>query len=293
MEAGSVGPLENINQEHEQELRDSLKTCRDAKETADVLHAYWDALRAAYLQGLRTQREREIAAPLFAAVIEGVSATGAMTRAQVQRTALPTVTLPGRASYREIIRRYAAPALCVISSAACILSGNTIAALFTLISAAVTGFTALRAAEGKRMQEEVVSAAPVPDVEELVARTRTSVGALDILLTRSLRLGAGERTLLESLTWTRQELESVQMLWEAYEDGDGDYALKAVPLLLSELSGQQVTLRRYGEGVDESFDLLPGLECGRTIRPALYAGDKLLMRGQATCEAEKVEVTGL
>ena len=85
----------------------------------------------------------------------------------------------------------------------------------------------------------------------------------------------------------------MQLLWEAYEDGDGEYALKAVPMLLSELAGQQITARRYGEGADENFDLLPGLQSGRTIRPALYAGDTLLLRGQATCEPEKVEVTGL
>ena len=70
---------------------------------------------------------------------------------------------------------------------------------------------------------------------------------------------------------------------------------RPVPALVAlvKASGQQVTLRRYGEGVDESFDLLPGLERGRTIRPALYAGDRLLLRGQATCEVEKVEVSGL
>ena len=159
----------------------------------------------------------------------------------------------------------------------------------------MTGFEALRRSEPApaRATEEIVSATPLPDVAEMLSRVQKSVDALDTLLVRTQRMQEGAGTPAQTLTWTRHELESVQQLWEAYEDGDGEYALKAVPLLLSELSGQQVTLRRYGEGADESFDLLPGLVSGRTIRPALYAGDKLLLRGQATCEAEKVEVTGL
>ena len=287
--------LTELHQEHEKELAASLEGCRDAKEAADTLRAYWDALRAAYMQSLRTERERERVAPLFEALIEGVSSCGGMTRTRVERKALPTVTLPGRPSYKVIARRYGVPALCVLASAVCILSGETLAALCTLVSAAATGFDALRKSEPIRPHatEEMVTATALPDTADMLSRVQKSVNALEGLLSRVQRMQEGVAAPLETLSWTRRELESVQQLWEAYEDGDGDYALKAVPLLLSELTGQQVTLRRYGEGVDESFDLLPGLERGRTIRPALYAGDRLLLRGQATCEVEKVEVSGL
>lgn len=290
-----MGVLIQLHQEHEKELAASLESCRDAKETADTLRAYWDALRATYMQQLRTERERERVAPLFEAMMEGTACCGAMTHAQLSRTALPTVTLPGKPSPRMLLRRYGVPALCVLASAICILSGETLAALCTLLSAAATGFEALRRSETAqtRAPEEIVSATPLPDEAEMLSRVEKSVDALDLLLLRAERMQEGAGTPAQTLTWTRRELESVQQLWEAYEDSDGEYALKAVPLLLSELSGQEVTLRRYGEGVDESFDLLPGLVSGRTIRPALYAGDKLLLRGQATCEAEKVEVTGL
>lgn len=262
-----------------------------------MLRAYWDALRAAYTQALKTPNEREAVAPLFDTMIEGVGVAGAMTRAQVHKTPLPTIILPGRATPWALLRRYGAPALCLLSSAACILSGQSIAALLSLAAGALTGVQALHAAPGQGMgmpggREEIVTSTPLPDVEVLLERTQRSVRAMDALLTRCLRV-TGSDGPLSALTWTRTELESVQMLWEAYEDGDGEYALKAVPMLLSELKGQQVTLRRYGDGADESFDLLPGLEQGRTIRPALYAGERLLVRGQATCEAEKVKVTGL
>lgn len=286
--------LIKLHEEHRDELKKSLRDCRDAKETADVLHAYWDALRAAYMLSLRTQRERDQAAPLFEAVSEGALLCGAMSHTQVMKTALPTMTLPGKPTYREMAQRYGVPALCVFASAVCILSGETLAALCTLASAAATGFSALRKSEKPlRAQEEVVRATALADVEEMMRRMEKSVQALSGFLEKAQRLQAGASAALEEITWTRRELECVQQLWEAYEDGDGEYALKTVPGLLSELSGQQVSMRRYGEGADESFDLLPGLVSGQTIRPALYAGEKLLLRGQATCEPEKVEVTGL
>ena len=284
--------LTTMHQEHERELRQALNACRDAKEAADALRGYWDALRAAYMQTLRNEQEREAVSPVLETMREGVGFCAAMTRAQVQKTALPTVTLPGRPSYRDMLRRYGAPGLCVLASAVCILSGETLAALLTLLSAAATGFSALRAAQAAPEKEKMIRATPLPDVEEMLERMRRSVNALDGLLARAL-LRSSAAAPVQTLSWTRRELESVQLLWEAYEDGDGEYALKAVPMLLSELAGQQITARRYGEGADESFDLLPGLQSGRTIRPALYAGDTLLLRGQATCEPEKVEVTGL
>ena len=57
--------LIKLHEEHAQELKRSLRDCRDVKEAADVVRTYWDALRAAYMQSLRTQRERDAAAPLF------------------------------------------------------------------------------------------------------------------------------------------------------------------------------------------------------------------------------------
>lgn len=286
--------LIKLHEEHAQELKRSLRDCRDVKEAADVVRTYWDALRAAYMQSLRTQRERDAAAPLFEAMIEGTALCGAMTQTHITKTALPTMTLPGKPSYRELAKRYGVPGLCVLASAICMLSGEKFAALCTLLSAAATGFAAIRKSEAPmRATEEVVRATVLPDVAELTKRMEKSVHALSDLLERAQRLNGGASAALEEITWTRRELESVQQLWEAYEDGDGEYALKAVPGLLSELAGQQITLRRYGEGTDEHFDLLPGLVSGQTIRPAMYAGEKLLVRGQATCEPEKVEVTGL
>lgn len=290
-----MGLLTEIHQEHQGELERSINDCRDVKEAADVLRAYWDALRAAYMQSLRTQQERDTAAPLFEAMIEGTGFCAAMTRTEIERRALPTITLPGKPSYTQLARRYGAPALCMIASAICILSGETLASLCTLLSAAATGFAALRQSEprGVRTGEEIVRATVRPEVQELCARMNKGVSALDALLERAQRLSARKAEPLEEITWTRRELESVQQLWEAYEDGDGEYALKVVPGLLSELAAQEISIRRYGECAEEHFDLLPGLVSGQTIRPAVYAGEKLLVRGQATCEPEKVEVTGL
>lgn len=257
----------------------ALAASRDAKEAEGALAQFWETLRADYVRQAQNEQEQEGALLLFAAMAQGTQALGAMTQAQVQKTYLPSVQLPGgEGAWGSKVRKYGASGLCVLASALCILSGQTIAALCTLAAAALTGYAALRG-QGTKMQEPQLLVTPLPDIDALMERVDRAVQALDALLTRR-REGLARHQ--KALPWTQAQLEGVQMLWEAYEDRDGTYALQAVPQLLSELQGQQVTLRLYGEGVDESFDLLPGLEDGRTVRPALYRGDTLLARGQAT-----------
>lgn len=77
-------------------------------------------------------------------------------------------------------------------------------------------------------------------------------------------------------------LGPVQMLLEAAQTQDGEYALKAVPSLAAALSEQGVEAVYYSRENEQYFDFFPGTEAGLTIRPALMKEGKLLARGQAT-----------
>lgn len=77
-------------------------------------------------------------------------------------------------------------------------------------------------------------------------------------------------------------LEPVQMLLEAVQTGDGEYALKAVPALTAALMEQGIEIVNYSAENEEYFDMYPGTEAGITIRPALLRDGKVIARGQAT-----------
>lgn len=77
-------------------------------------------------------------------------------------------------------------------------------------------------------------------------------------------------------------LDAVQMLAEAQRAGDGDYALKALPGLFAALLRKEVRMADYAPEHAEDFDLFPSVAAPRTIRPALYLDNALILRGQAT-----------
>lgn len=83
-------------------------------------------------------------------------------------------------------------------------------------------------------------------------------------------------------TLTGDLLEPVQMLMEAVNTQDGDYALKAVPRLTAALLGQGIEAVDYAPETREYFDMFPGTEPDLTIRPALLKDGRVLVRGQAT-----------
>jgi len=81
-------------------------------------------------------------------------------------------------------------------------------------------------------------------------------------------------------------LEPVQMLLEAANTQDGDYALKALPALLAALQAQGIETVAYCQEKQSCFDMYPGIEAGVTIRPALMRDGKGIARGQATEEMQ-------
>ena len=122
------------------------------------------------------------------------------------------------------------------------------------------------------------------DKHELLRLVDRLMESMDDALEMSAQQAASERKLEsgERPMLTGDVLGSVQMLMEAVQTGDGEYALKAVPALTAALMEQGIEAVNYSQENEEYFDLYPGTEKGITIRPALLKDGKVIARGQAT-----------
>jgi len=132
-----------------------------------------------------------------------------------------------------------------------------------------------------------VAARPKINVYEMLRMIDRLMEAIEDALEKSAQeIKAAEEPSCEALTMGGDVLEAFQMLLEAAQTKDGEYALKAVPGLRSALLAQGIEAVDYCEEKKEWFDLYPGTEGGLTIRPALMLGGKMIRRGQATEEME-------
>ena len=69
---------------------------------------------------------------------------------------------------------------------------------------------------------------------------------------------------------------------EALYAGNGAFALRQLGKLPAYLEKRGVELAEYSEETAELFELLPSRNQTMTQRPALLAGEKLLLSGKAT-----------
>ena len=83
---------------------------------------------------------------------------------------------------------------------------------------------------------------------------------------------------------SKELLDAIQMLMEAGQGKDGEYALKALPKLNDALLNQGIKQVMYSEETAQYFEMYPAVEGGITIRPALMKDGRVLMPGQATEE---------
>ena len=81
---------------------------------------------------------------------------------------------------------------------------------------------------------------------------------------------------------SREELLLFSDLLEALYTANGPYALRQLGKIPAFLEKQGVALADYGDDTAELFELLPSRNPAMTQRPALLAGDKLLVSGKAT-----------
>ena len=80
----------------------------------------------------------------------------------------------------------------------------------------------------------------------------------------------------------REELALFGDLLEALYAGNGAFALRQLGKLPAYLEKRGVTIADYDEETAEFFELLPSKNQAMTQRPALLAGEKLLLSGKAT-----------
>ena len=81
---------------------------------------------------------------------------------------------------------------------------------------------------------------------------------------------------------SREELSLFSDLLEALYAANGPFALRQLGKIPAFLEKQGVALADYGDDTAELFELLPSRNPAMTQRPALLAGDKLLVSGRAT-----------
>ena len=85
-----------------------------------------------------------------------------------------------------------------------------------------------------------------------------------------------------------EELQLIADLLEGLYSENGDYSLRQMKKLLPYLQSRGIEIADYDGSDPAAFELLPTKREGRTLRPAIYAGDKLLLPGRA---AEHVDET--
>lgn len=157
------------------------------------------------------------------------------------------------------------------------LSGVFWPALLTAVCTILWLVLLLRAREGSE-QPEAEPTLSAPALLQTLDAMMLETDRWLTQLTQQGQLQAAAR--LPALD--EQVLEAVQMLAEAQGAGDGAYALKALPGLFAALLRKQVVLSDYRPERAEDFDLFPTVAAPRTIRPAVYLGEALVLRGQAT-----------
>lgn len=78
-----------------------------------------------------------------------------------------------------------------------------------------------------------------------------------------------------------EELQLMADLLEGLYSENGDYSLRQLKKLLPYLKNRGIELMDYEDGDPTDFELLPTRKEARTLRPAILAGDKLLLPGRA------------
>lgn len=135
-----------------------------------------------------------------------------------------------------------------------------------------------------RTQEVIVRAAVDPDAVwyTMTKTAQTMDRKLEEFASLEREL-AGERAQgTAAAPLSREETALFGDLLEALYAENGDFALRQLRQLPAFLEKRGVTLAEYGEETAELFEVLPSRSHTATRRPAMLAGEKLLLSGRAT-----------
>ena len=260
-----------------------LELTKDLKAAVDCVCASLERMRLEYCSKLRDRKRWNEADRLFDVSRQSVkcmlSVSGAGVKVLKDEQATPTA-----ADKLIALMPMAAMVIGAVLSVWLILEEMSAAALLSAMLAAIA-WLETQVIYRRRVAVAAFSKVDRHELLRIIDRLMESMdyalemGAQEAETTPEKRIEAGERPLL-----TGDVLCSVQMLMEAVQTGDGDYALKAVPALAAALREQGIEAVNYSAENEEYFDLYPGTEKGITIRPALIRDGKVLARGQATEE---------
>lgn len=263
------------------QLRAHLEGCRDLTEVEDCVRLFWDGMQHDFTTKASEGRARELGYELFVVAKSAISCMLSVSEADVMFKAAPPEAARHRHSFDW--KKYIGAGASALLTAYLLLESMWVPmAVSLLVTAWQT--VALRRDDIKLNATPALPEAqgvPKADIDELMRRLDRLAMNMDSAYARML--GESAKPLLpEVMRWSPEQLEAVQMLWEALRQDDGRYALKTLPQLMISLEQQGLKLCEYSEDTAMYFERLPGMEDGYTIRPALMLGDKLVAKGQVT-----------
>lgn len=261
-------------------LRAKLEECRDLTEVEDTVRLYWDSMQHEFTSNVTDGRARELGFELFVVAKSAISCMLSVSQAEVLFKAAP----PERVQERRFDwKQYVGAGATLLLSAYLLMEGMW-APMGVGLFATGWQVAMLRKVSVRRRDVPALPEAqgvPRADVDELMRRLERLAMSMDSAYGHMLGESA-KPALPESIEWSPEQLEAVQMLWEALRQDDGRYALKTLPQLIMALEQQGMKLVEYSEDTAKYFERLPGVEDGYTIRPALMLGERLVARGQVT-----------
>ncbi len=261
-------------------LEKELVLVKDVKAAVDCVCAALERMRLQYCGGMSDKARWSEADRLFDVSRQSVkcmlSVTGAGINVIRDEHAAPT--LPDRLI---ALMPVAAMALGAVLTVWLMLEDLNVPAV---LSAVLTAIAWLETQVVYRRRMAVAAYSKV-DVNELLRMLDRLMESMDYALELGMQESAVKASApgaAEQPALTGDMLEPVQMLMEAMQTKDGEYALRAVPRLVSALNEQGIEAVCYSGENEEYFDMYPGTEEGMTIRPALMKDGRVIVRGQAT-----------
>ena len=177
--------------------------------------------------------------------------------------------------------------LAVVAAAVAVLLGETQRPVLLAGTAAAVAAAFLAGRLWFRRQE--VSVRPTLDADRLWAAMKRSGETMDRKIDEFCARAA-EWTAAGGAgsvgTLREEELQLFGDLLEALYAENGDFALRQLRKLLPCLQALGIETEDYRGDNAELFELFPSKRPGNTLRPALKAGDRLLLAGRATEAAD-------
>lgn len=221
-----------------------------------------------------------------------MSQAGADSLTATARSAAALVKA-GRAETSTAARQIAGWAILAVLAAAFLCAGAVLlkeqAALW---SYACMGGAVLLAYLGGRFwfRSSEVTAHPTVDPEQAWVTLRQTVETMDRKL-EDLCACAAPDTVPSGAdgggTLSAEELRLFAGLLEALYADNGEFALRQLARVPDYLDGRGVTLVEYSPEAEHYFECFPTRREAATQRPAMLAGEKLLMMGKAIKPAER------